>query len=57
LGLSGGLPYDWQDFPRANNLVSRMRKRGNCHDDALADSFFQLYNPKRKHRHANYLSL
>lgn len=32
---------DWQSFLKANNLIS-MSRRGNCHDNAVAESFFQL---------------
>ena len=34
--------YDWQGFLRDHNLVSSMSRRGNCHDNAVAESFFQL---------------
>ncbi len=33
---------EWQDFLEANNLKSSMSRRGNCHDNAVAESFFQL---------------
>jgi putative transposase len=33
---------DWQSFLKANNVISSMSRRGNCHDDAVAESFFQL---------------
>ena len=32
--------YDWQDFLKAHNLVGSMNRRGNCHDNAVAESFF-----------------
>ena len=32
---------EWQDFLEANNLKSSMSRRGNCHDNAVAESFFQ----------------
>lgn len=38
---------DWQSFLRANNLVSSMSRRGNCHDNAVAESFFQLLKRER----------
>lgn len=31
-----------QTFLRDHNLVSSMSRRGNCHDNAVAESFFQL---------------
>lgn len=31
---------DWQRFCRANNLVPSMSRRGNCWDNAVAESFF-----------------
>ena len=39
--------YDWQDFLKAHNLVSSMSRRGNCHDNAVAESFFQLLKRER----------
>ncbi len=39
--------HEWQDFLRGHNLVSSMSRRGNCHDNAVAESFFQLL--KREH--------
>ena len=33
---------DWQSFLKANQLVGSMSRRGNCHDNAVAESFFQL---------------
>ena len=33
---------EWQTFLRDHNLVSSMSRRGNCHDNAVAESFFQL---------------
>lgn len=39
--------YDWQDFLRANNLLGSMSRRGNCHDNAVAESFFQLLKRER----------
>jgi len=32
---------EWQDFLEANNLKSSMSRRGNHHDNAVAESFFQ----------------
>lgn len=42
--------HDWQDFLRAHNLVSSMSRRGNCHDNAVAESFFQLLKRERIRR-------
>ena len=39
--------YDWQDFLKAHNLVPSMSRRGNCHDNAIAESFFQLLKRER----------
>jgi len=36
---------DWAAFLRAQNLEHSMIRRGNCHDNAVAESFFNL--PKR----------
>lgn len=30
---------DWQSFLKANNVISSMSRRGNCHDNAVAESF------------------
>lgn len=32
----------WQSFPSLHNLEARMSRRGNCHDIAVAESFFRL---------------
>ncbi len=32
---------DWQNFLKSHNLVCSMSRRGNCHDNAVAESFFQ----------------
>ena len=42
--------YDWQGFLKAHNLVSSMSRRGNCHDNAVAESFFQLLKRERVKR-------
>jgi putative transposase len=39
--------FDWQDFLKAHNPVSSMSRRGNCHDNAAAESFFQLLKRER----------
>ncbi len=41
---------DWQSFLRANGLVGSMSRRGNCHDNAVAESFFQLLKRERVKR-------
>ena len=42
--------YDWQDFLKAHNLTQSMSRRGNCHDNAVAESFFQLLKRERIRR-------
>lgn len=42
--------YDWQDFCKAHNLQQSMSRRGNCHDNAVAESFFQLLKRERIRR-------
>jgi len=39
--------YDWRDFCKAHNLQQSMSRRGNCHDNAVAESFFQLLKRER----------
>lgn len=43
--------HDWQHFLTANNLQASMSRRGNCHDNAVAESFFQLLKRERIKRH------
>jgi putative transposase len=38
---------DWQSFLKANNLIGSMSRRGNCYDNAVAESFFQLLKRER----------
>lgn len=38
---------DWQAFLRANKLECSMSRRGNCHDNAVSESFFQLLKRER----------
>jgi len=33
---------DWRSFLKDNNLEASMSRRGNCHDNAVAESFFSL---------------
>ncbi len=42
---------DWQDFLKAHGLEASMSRRGNCHDNAVAESFFQLLKRERIKRH------
>ncbi len=39
--------HDWQTFLRTNNLLGSMSRRGNCYDNAVAESFFQLLKRER----------
>jgi Integrase core domain len=42
---------DWQVFLGQHNLGASMSRRGNCHDNAVAESFFQLLKRERiRHR-------
>ena len=43
--------HDWQAFLDANNLQASMSRRGNCHDNAVAESFFQLLKRERIKKH------
>jgi putative transposase len=38
---------DWQAFLKANRLEASMSRRGNCYDNAVAESFFQLLKRER----------
>ena len=38
---------DWQTFLELHNLVCSMSRRGNCYDNAVAESFFQLLKRER----------
>jgi hypothetical protein len=38
---------DWRRFLKANNLIGSMSRRANCHDNAVAESFFQLLKRER----------
>lgn len=37
----------WQSFLKAHNLECSMSRRGNCYDNAVAESFFQLLKRER----------
>jgi len=38
---------DWQSFLREHDIVCSMSRRGNCHDNAAMESFFQLLKQER----------
>lgn len=38
---------DWQNFLKCHNLTCSMSRRGNCYDNAVAESFFQLLKRER----------
>ena len=42
--------YDWRDFLDEHNVQQSMSRRGNCHDNAVAESFFQLLKRERIRR-------
>ena len=42
--------YNWRDFLKAHNLEQSMSRCGNCHDNAVAESFFQLLKRERIRR-------
>ncbi|EAM8425505.1 IS3 family transposase [Salmonella enterica] len=39
--------HEWQSFLKAHGLEGNMSRRGNCHDNAVAESFFQLLKRER----------
>lgn len=41
---------EWQLFISQHNLDASMSRRGNCHDNAVAESFFQLLKRERIRR-------
>jgi putative transposase len=41
---------EWQSFLRQHNLEPSMSRRGNCHDNVVAESFFQLLKRERIRR-------
>jgi len=41
---------DWASFIRAHNLEHSMSRRGNCHDNAVAESFFNLLKREKVRR-------
>ena len=45
-----GIQYtcsDWRKFLSENNLEASMSRRGNCHDNVVAESFFSLLKTER----------
>ena len=41
---------EWQLFLSKHNLIASMSRRGNCHDNGVAESFFQLLKRGRIRR-------
>ena len=41
---------DWQAFLSSHSIQCSMSRRGNCHDNAVAESFFQLLKRERIRR-------
>ena len=41
---------DWASFLKAHNLEHSMSRRGNCHDNAVVESFFNLLKRERVRR-------
>jgi putative transposase len=39
--------HDWDSFLKAHDLEGSMSRRGNCHDNAVTESFFQLLKRER----------
>lgn len=42
--------YDWQTFLKTHALQDSISRRGNCHDNTVAESFFQVLKRKRVKR-------
>ncbi|MBB5509239.1 transposase InsO family protein [Paraburkholderia sp. JPY681] len=42
---------DWQSFLKAHHMVPSMSRRGNCHDNAVAESFVSALKKERIKRH------
>ena len=42
--------YEWRDFLKTHHLCASQSRRGNCHDNAVAESFFQLLKRERIRR-------
>ena len=41
---------EWQRFLKDHQMICSMSRRGNCHDNAVAESFFQLLKRERVKR-------
>ena len=41
---------DWNNFLKSHNMVPSMSRRGNCYDNAAAETFFQLLKRERIRR-------
>ena len=41
---------EWQDFLAEHRIKPSMSRRGNCHDNAVAESFFSLLKTERVKR-------
>lgn len=39
--------HEWQSFLKSHGLEGSMSRRGYCHDNAVAESFFQLLKRER----------
>ena len=42
--------YEWRSILKTNGLKASMSRRGNCHDNACAESFFSLLKKERIRR-------
>jgi len=42
--------HEWQSFLLSHNLEASMSRRGNCYDNAVAESFFHLLKTERIRR-------
>ena len=42
--------YEWRSMLKTNGLKASMSRRGNCHDNACAESFFSLLKKERIRR-------
>lgn len=42
---------DWRKFLDDHNLEASMSRRGNCHDNAVAESFFSLLKTEKIKQH------
>ncbi|WP_348253891.1 integrase core domain-containing protein, partial [Salmonella enterica] len=39
--------YEWQSILKSQGLEGSMTRRGKCHENAVAESFFQLVKRER----------